>query len=135
MKYLLDTNTCIHYINGRSQNVIERMNALEENEAVLCSVVVAELIFGAKRSQHPVKTLLKQRRFIILFRSLPFDDTCAETYADIRADLTAKGTPIGANDLMIAAIARTHNLILVTHNTREFGRVADLQLEDWEEEA
>ena len=123
MKYLLDTNTCIRHINGRSDAVTNRLLGLEENEAVLCSVVVAELIFGARRSQNPEKTLLKQRRFITLFKSLPFDDTCTETYADIRADLTAKGTPIGANDLMIAAIARTHNLILVTHNTREFGRV------------
>ena len=134
MRYLLDTNTCIRYINGRSATIATRIQALAKNEAVLCSVVVAELIFGAKRSQHPEKTLAKQRQFIDLFHSLPFDDTCAEHYAVIRADLTTKGTPIGGNDLMIAAIARANNLILVTHNTREFGRVADLKLEDWEEE-
>jgi len=133
MKYLLDTNTCIRYINGRSDAVTKRILALEEHEAVLCSIVVAELVFGAKRSQNPKKTLLKQRQFIDLFRSLPFDDSCAEHYADIRADLTANGTPIGANDLLIAAIARAHNLISVTHNTREFGRVTGLKIEDWEE--
>lgn len=132
MKYLLDTNTCIRYINGRSTTIAMRIQALAKNEAVLCSVVVAELIFGAKRSQYPEKTLAKQHQFIDLFRSLPFDDTCAEYYATIRADLTARGTPIGGNDLMIAATAQASNLILVTHNTREFERVADLNLEDWE---
>jgi len=132
MKYLLDTNTCIRYINGRSTTIAMRIQALAKNEAVLCSVVVAELIFGAKRSQYPEKTLAKQHQFIDLFRSLPFDDTCAEHYATIRADLTARGTPIGGNDLMIAATAQASNLILVTHNTREFERVADLHLEDWE---
>ena len=66
------------------------------------------------------------------FVSVPFDDQSAETYGRIRADLAAKGTPIGPNDLLIAAIARTHSLTLVTHNTAEFSRVAGLTLEDWQ---
>jgi tRNA(fMet)-specific endonuclease VapC len=132
MKYLLDTNTCIRYINGTSERVAAHVQALDKGEAVLCSVMVAELIYGAKRSQHPEKTRRKQQQFIDLFQSLPFDDTCAEEYATIRAELATKGTPIGANDLMIAAIAKAHSLILVTHNTREFGRVTDLHIEDWE---
>ena len=75
------------------------------------------------------------RLLVTLFRqfeSLPFDDTAAETYGRIRTDLAMQGTPIGPNDLMIASIALVHHLILVTHNTREFGRVAGLQLEDWQ---
>ena len=133
MKYLLDTNTCIRYINGRSASVARRLNEIEEGDAVLCSVARAELLFGALGSQHPEKTTAKQRQFINLFQSLPFDDAAAEQYAVIRADLKAKGTPIGGNDLMIAAIALAHNLILVTHNTHEFARVAGLKLEDWED--
>ncbi|MFO1349527.1 MAG: PIN domain-containing protein [Gammaproteobacteria bacterium] len=74
----------------------------------------------------------KLNQFLAVFRSLPFDDAAAETYGRIRADLAAKGTPIGPNDLMIAAIAVTHGAILVTHNTREFERVDGLQWEDWE---
>jgi tRNA(fMet)-specific endonuclease VapC len=132
MTYLLDTNTCIRYLNGRSPSVVRRVRALQQREAVLCSVVVAELLAGGRGSQTPEKTLAKQRGFIALFDSLPFDDACAEEYAVVRADLKAKGTPIGANDLMIAAIALTHNLTLVTHNMGEFGRVAGLKLEDWE---
>lgn len=132
MKYLLDTNTCIRYINGRSQSVAHKLNALSEGDAVVCSVVKAELFFGALRSQNPVKTMAGQRQFLELFISLPFDDAAAEYYGQIRADLTAKGTPIGGNDLLIAAIAMANKLILVTHNTREFSRVIGLQLEDWE---
>jgi len=64
--------------------------------------------------------------------SLPFDDSCAEAYGAIRSDLEASGTPIGPNDLMIAAVALTHDLVLVSHNEREFTRVVDLRLEDWE---
>ena len=64
--------------------------------------------------------------------SLDFDDEAAVRYAKIRRDLAFKGTPIGPNDLMIASIALANDLILVTHNTREFSRVATLKIEDWE---
>jgi tRNA(fMet)-specific endonuclease VapC len=132
MKYLLDTNTCIRHINGRSSAIAERIDALSEGDAVVCSVVKAELLFGAKRSNNPTKTQENQRKFLALFTSLPFDDAAAEHYATIRADLTKKGLPIGANDLLIAAIALANDLTLVTHNTREFERIAGLKLEDWE---
>ncbi len=67
-----------------------------------------------------------------LFPSAPFDDASAEAYGRLRADLAAEGMLIGPNDLMIAAIALTHGLIVVTHNTAEFSRVAGLTLEDWQ---
>ena len=66
------------------------------------------------------------------YESLPFDDAAAAEYGRIRAQLAAAGTPIGPNDLMIAAIARDRQLTLVTHNTREFSRVSGLLMEDWE---
>jgi tRNA(fMet)-specific endonuclease VapC len=132
MKYLLDTNTCIRYINGRSQSVADKLHALDKGEAVVCSVVKAELFFGALRSQNPIKTIAGQRQFLSLFISLPFDDVAAEHYGQIRADLTTKGTPIGANDLFIAAIALANGLTLITHNAREFGRIVGLKIEDWE---
>jgi tRNA(fMet)-specific endonuclease VapC len=132
MIYLLDTNTCIHYLNQRSQSVIDRLNRIPENDIVVCSVVKAELFAGALKSQNPQKTLLTLSKFLARFNSLPFDDKAAETYGGIRADLEKAGTPIGGNDLLIASIAVKNNLILVTHNTREFSRVAGLKLEDWE---
>ena len=97
----------------------------------LCSIVKAELYYGAFKSQQPTQTLTRLGRFINQFYSYTFDDAAAEAYGRIRADLAARGTPIGPNDFMIAAITLANTLILVSHNTREFARVAGLSLEDW----
>jgi tRNA(fMet)-specific endonuclease VapC len=132
MKYLLDSNICIRYLNRRLQSIIDKMESISPDDIVVCSIVKAEMYFGAKRSQNPVKTRAEQDAFLNLFQSLPFDDASAEIYSDIRADLASRGTPIGPNDLMIAAIAIANDLILVTHNTREFSRIHKLQFEDWE---
>jgi len=132
MKYLLDTNTCIRHLNQRSPEITDRLNAIPESDITLCSVVKAELFTGAMKSQLPQQTLIKQEKFAARFTSLPFDDSSALVYAKIRASLEKLGTPIGANDLLIAAIAISNNLILVSHNIREFGRIPELQLEDWD---
>ena len=102
------------------------------DDLVVCAIVKAEMFYGAAKSEFPVKSLRKQEKFLAQFESLPFDDKAAATYATIRADLEAHGTPIGPNDMMIAAIAIANNLTLVTHNTGEFSRVAGLQVVDWE---
>ncbi len=99
---------------------------------MLCSVVVGELLFGAMRSKNVPKNLAAVKAFCAGFLSLPFDDLSAEEYAKVRADLTSKGMIIGPNDLLIAAIALANGLILVTHNTAEFVRVAGLTLQDWQ---
>lgn len=132
MKYLLDTNTCIRYLNGRIPQVFNRLEALPETEIVVCSIVKMELRYGALRSDYVEKTLTKQATFLNRFVSLPFDDAAHVHAARIRAELAQAGTPIGPNDLLIAAIALSNNLMLVTHNTKEFSRVTGLQLEDWE---
>lgn len=95
-------------------------------------MVKAELYYGAVKSRVREKTLAALRLFMDAFVSLPFDDRAARVYADIRVELEAQGTPIGPNDLLIAAIAVAHNATLVTHNRREFERVSDLACEDWE---
>jgi tRNA(fMet)-specific endonuclease VapC len=95
-------------------------------------VVKAELIYGAEKSGNPVKNLQRLYLFAKPFISLPFDDESAEIYGQIRKILEQAGTPIGPNDLMISAIAITNNVILVTHNTNEFGRVDNLHIDDWE---
>jgi tRNA(fMet)-specific endonuclease VapC len=84
------------------------------------------------RSNNPVKSLQIQQEFLQQFISIPFDDTAAMVYGTIRANLAKAGTPIGPNDLQIAAIALANELTLVTHNTREFSRIQSLKLEDWE---
>lgn len=130
--YLLDTNVCIRYLNGRSPAVKKKLEATNASDVYVCAVVKAELFYGAMRSNNPQRTLFLQQRFLNLFTSLPFDDDAASVYGDIRAYLAQQGTPIGSNDLQIAAISLNHNLILVTHNTREFSRVPGLNWEDWE---
>lgn len=132
MTFLLDTNTCIRYLNGRSENIRQRLRATQRQDIVLCSVVKAELFYGAMKSAKPEENLAKQHRFVSRFVSLPFDDNAAETYSQIRTRLEKIGTPIGPNDLLIAAIAIANDVTLVTHNIGEFGRVEGLKVEDWE---
>lgn len=74
----------------------------------------------------------KQLEFLQTIQTVLIDEPAALIYGEIRARLEQQGTPIGGNDLLIAATALAHNLILVTHNTREFGRISELNLEDWE---
>lgn len=133
MIYLLDTNTCIAYLRGRTPSIRQRLQALSPNDVAVCSVVKAELFYGSMKSNNPTQALRQQQIFLNSFVSLPFDDQATLVYARIRAQLERAGTPIGSYDLLIAAIALANNLILVTHNTREFGRVEGLAIEDWEE--
>jgi tRNA(fMet)-specific endonuclease VapC len=130
--YLLDSNACVIYLNGRSERLRQRLNATPAAEIFVCAIVKGELFYGSRRSNNPTKSLQVQQEFLSQFVSLPFDDAAAEVYGDIRAALAQAGTPIGPNDLQIAAIALASNLTLVTHNTREFSRVQGLKLEDWE---
>lgn len=130
--YLLDTNVCIIYLKGKSSNVERQFKSLKRNNIAVCSVVKAELFYGSMRSNNPDKALQIQKTFVNQFISLPFDDRCALIYGKLRARLANTGKPIGYNDLLIASIALANNLILVTHNVREFSRIRELKLEDWE---
>jgi len=132
MIYLLDTNACIQLLNDKHPVILHHFRKHTPAEIALCSVVKAELLFGAQRSGRIEANQQILKTFFEPLQSLPFDDTCADYYAGIRADLQAKGKIIGGNDLLIAAIARAHNATLVTHNTDEFSRVVGLRLEDWE---
>jgi tRNA(fMet)-specific endonuclease VapC len=132
MSYLLDTNTCIRYLNGTSDNIRNKFELYNSTDLYLCSVIKAELLFGAYKSGNPEKNLNKVNQFFEPFISLPFEDNSAVFYGKIRSVLEKKGTPIGPNDLLIASIALSYNLTLVTHNIREFSRVPELSIEDWE---
>ena len=132
MNYLLDSNACIVFLNKRSEKLRQRFELCEAEQILLCSVVKAELFYGAMKSQNPERSLSKVENFCAHFQSLSFGDKAALSYGKIRAELSAKRQPIGANDFMIAAIALANNITLVSHNTREFSRVNGLLLEDWE---
>ena len=109
-----------------------RLRDQAPQEVYLCSVVKAELAYGARHSARVAENLELLKRFFGPFISRPFDDRCAEHYGLIRADLSKQGAPIGPNDLLIAATARALDLTLVTNNTREFSRVLGLRVVDWE---
>ena len=132
MRYLLDTNVCVVFLNGRSIAVRDRLLATPLNEMSVCSVVKAELFYGVMRSNNPAGTLKRQKEFLKQLISLPFGDKAANVFGRIRAHLANVGTPIGAYDLQIASIAMANNLILVTHNVKEFSRIETLKYEDWE---
>jgi tRNA(fMet)-specific endonuclease VapC len=132
MTYLLDTNACIHILNGTSRSVIERFARESPGTVSVCSVVKAELLYGARRSVKCATVLQSLRAFFAPLRSFAFDDDSGHHYGLIRAELERAGTPIGANDLLIASIARRNDLCVVTHNVDEFSRVVGLAVEDWE---
>jgi len=132
LTYLLDTNTCVEYLNGRSRRVLDAFRHRAPADMAVCSIVKAELYYGAQRSRNPQDALAKLEVFLAPYRSLPFDDRCAVAYGRIRARLAQMGSLIGPNDLLIAAIAVAHSVALVTHNVREFSRVDGLTYEDWE---
>lgn len=132
MKYLLDTNTCIRYINGRAPQLRTRFLATPGDDIAVCAIVKAEMFYGAAKSKTPGVSLAKQRVFLDRFTCLHFDDAAAAIYGPMRARLEQQGTPIGSHDMLIAAIALANDLILVTHNTSEFRRIEELQIEDWE---
>ncbi|WP_373530150.1 PIN domain-containing protein [Nostoc sp.] len=95
MIYLLDTNACIIYINGRNINLRRRLENNSDLDIVICSIVKAELFYGAKRSNNPVRSLALQKVFLSRFTSLPFDDIAAEIFGDICSHLANLGTTIG----------------------------------------
>ena len=134
MKYLLDTNACIGWLRMSQPAIVSRMKKESPSDLAICSVVVAELIFGAERSApaHQAKNRLRVSRLRAQFTSLAFDDFAAQYYGVIRSLLTAAGNLIGPNDLLIASIALANRLILVTHNVSKFTRVPGLQIEDWQ---
>ena len=130
--YLLDTNVCVQFLRDRDSAIGRRLASVPFGEVTLCTVVKAELHYGARRSANPDRSIQVLEAFFGGLASLPFDDLAAEIYGRIRAHLAQQGALIGPNDLLIAATALAYEATLVTHNTREFARVPGLQIEDWE---
>ena len=131
MRFCLDTDTCINAMKGLCPGMAVRFGQFNPEDFGVPAIVRAELLLGVLKSGNPERTGTIVEEFLSPFDLIPFERTAAQKYADIRHDLEKKGTPIGPNDLVIAATARARNLVLITHNTKEFGRVADLAIEDW----
>lgn len=131
MKYMLDTNICIHAIRHRPEIVIRNIMQHNANELCVSSVTYAELMYGVAKSQDPERNRIAMALFLSSITILDFDGYAAEEYGRIRAELESKGTPIGPLDTMIAAHAKAEGLTVVTNNVREFCRVEGLSVENW----
>ena len=129
--YLLDTNICIAYLNGKEGSLVQKIRSYSPADFHLCSVVKAELLYGAHKSKNIAKNISVLEIFFSQFSSFSFDDSSAEFYGKIRALLAQSGTPIGSNDLLIASIAQTNNLTVLTRNQSEFIRIPGLRVESW----
>ena len=128
---MLDTNIVAYAKNKRPEVVYERMSRFDPGDLCVSVVTLAELGYGVFNSSNPERNQLALTLFLASIEVVPFDDDAAIEYGRIRADLKRKGIPIGANDLMIAAHAKSLSMTLVTNNTREFSRVEGLAVEDW----
>lgn len=128
---VLDTNVCIAFLNGTDKQIRSRLRAEDPESVALCSVVKAELYYGARYSQHVERNIGRLASFFAAFESLSFDDDAAEIYGLIRAQLRREGRPIGGNDLLIAAIVLAADATIVTRNQDEFRRVPGLRVEAW----
>jgi tRNA(fMet)-specific endonuclease VapC len=131
MSWLPDTNLWISPLKNPGGKLEAQLRAHPAKDIFLCSVVKAELWHGAQKYGNRERRLRALAMLFAPFVSLSFDDEAASHYATIRHGLELHGAVIGPNDLKIAAIARAHNLTLVTRNL-EFKRVSELKLEDWE---
>ena len=111
MKYLIDTNVCIKYLNGTSNSIYKKMTGLSPLEINLCSVVKSELFAEAYKIKSPQRTIKKLNQFFEVFESLLFDDKAANIYGKIRSQLESKGKVIGPYDMQIDSIAIANKLI------------------------
>ena len=131
MSFLLDTNVCIAYLNGRDRGLRDKLLAMDPESVRVCSVVRAELLYGARNSDHVDANLRRLKEFLSAFESLSFDDASADHYGIVRAQLKREGRIVGPNDLLIAAIALANDQTLITRNQQEFHRIPGLRVVSW----
>jgi tRNA(fMet)-specific endonuclease VapC len=131
VKFLLDTDTCIYLMKRRSEKIVKRLKALEPGDVGISSITLSELQYGVERSQFPARNREALEEFLVPLDVVEYGAEAADQYGKVRATLTRKGTPIGGNDLFIAAHALALGIPLVTNNVREFRRVPGLKVENW----
>ena len=129
--YMLDTNICIYVLKNHSDKLRHKFKAIKD--ICISSITYGELCFGIENGSNNLKEERWRQLEIFTQRLLiePWDENAGRHYGSIRAQLKKEGTPIGNNDLLIAAHARSINAVLVTNNVREFNRVPNLTVENW----
>ena len=130
-RYMLDTDTCSYIMKRSHPTVLKRLQAIPVTDVSISVISKSELLHGVEVSPQRMQDATALKAFLPHVEILEFPDKAAVHYAQIRADLKTRGQMIGANDLFIAAHARSLGLKLVTNNTAEFGRVKGLTLENW----
>jgi tRNA(fMet)-specific endonuclease VapC len=130
-RYMLDTDTCSYIMKRSNQTVVRRLRAVPVTDVCISVITKSELLYGVEVSPRRLQDATAMQAFLPHIEVLEFPDDAATHYAQIRADLKKRGQMIGANDLFIAAHARSLGLRLVTNNTAEFGRVKGLTLANW----
>ncbi len=133
MIYMLDTNICIYTIKKKPATVLEKFKNNLDKGLCISSITLAELEHGVAKSAYVERNKTALMQFLSILTVLPFDDMAAVEYGDICATLQKRGTPIGTMDTLIAAHAKSEELILVTNNVSEFERVPNLTIENWAE--
>jgi len=133
MKYLLDTNICIYIINRKDPALLGKLQAHRAEQLCISTITIAELEHGVAKSKRPDQNRVALVSFLVPFTILDFDQAAAAEYGDIRAALESQGQPIGPMDLLLAAQARSRQLVLVSNNEAEFKRVGGLEVENWVE--
>ena len=131
MKYMLDNIICIFAIRNSNDNVLKKFHEHLDDELYISSITLAELMYGVEKSRKHEQNRNALLQFLTLIDIKEFSEKAAIEYGKIRAFLENQGTPIGPLDTLIAAHAVSENMILVTHNTKEFLRVPDLTVENW----
>jgi tRNA(fMet)-specific endonuclease VapC len=132
MKWMLDTNICIDIIKERPRSVLDRFKDHAVGDIGVSVMTLAELEYGVSASRRPARNREALDQFVSPLEVAPFDRNATAAYGRLRAALEKKGQTIGSMDLLIAAHAVSLDVRLVTHNSREFGRVPGLKIEDWQ---
>ena len=130
MKYLLDTDICIYWLKGKT-TVRDRVNKVDWVEIAICVITVSELYFGAYNSSQITKNLITAETFVQSLTVLSLNNDVLKKFGQLKAQLRQSGTPVADFDLLIASVALTENLILVTNNTRHYWRIDGLKLDNW----
>jgi tRNA(fMet)-specific endonuclease VapC len=131
MIYLLDTNIVSYWMRG-DEILISKIKDHKPSELSICTVTLAEIYYGIEKS--PVKKKARRNKIERITSQLeihPFDELAARKYAIIRCQLEKDGLVISERDLQIASVGMVNKLIVVTHNIKEFRRIAKLEVEDW----
>ena len=128
---MLDTDACSYIMKRSSDALLRRLRKVPVSDVCVSVITKSELLFGVEVSPRRQQDEAALSAFLGYVEVLDFPDKASLFYAKIRADLKALGRMIGANDLFIAAHARSLGLTLVTNNTREFQRVRGLAVENW----